>query len=65
MYQITEKQINFIKVICEELGIEFVGTTKKDATEFISKNICELNKQQAINQIYFEEYWKYKISNKI
>ena len=56
MYQITEKQINFIKVICEELDIEFVGTTKKDATEFISKNICELNKQQAINQIYFEEY---------
>ena len=29
MYQITEKQINFIKVICEELGIEFAGTTKK------------------------------------
>lgn len=56
MYQITEKQINFIKIICEELDIEFVGTTKKDATEFISKNIRELNRQQAINQIYFEEY---------
>lgn len=54
--QITEKQINFIEIICEELNIEFTGTTKKDAAEFISENICELRKQQAMNQIYYDEY---------
>lgn len=54
--QITKKQSDFIKVICEELDVEFNGTTKKEASDFISKNIEELKKQQALNQILYEEH---------
>lgn len=56
---ITEKQMNFIESICELLEIEFKGTTKKDASNFISANIEEFKVQQsmdnALNQILYED----------
>lgn len=58
--KITEKQQNFIKVICCTLDIEFKGVTKDDASKFISRNITEFKRQQnidnALNQILYEEY---------
>lgn len=35
----TEKQINFIRDIQEWTGEQFTGTTKKEASKFISENI--------------------------
>ena len=33
----TYKQLNFIKELEDEFGCKFVGTTKGEATDFISK----------------------------
>lgn len=35
----TEKQVKAIEIICSVLNIDYVLTTKKDATRFISENI--------------------------
>ena len=35
---ITEKQQSFIKFIEYETGIQFEGTTKQEASEYISEN---------------------------
>lgn len=46
----TEKQINFIKIIEEEWGENpFTGTSKKEATQYISQAVKE--KEQS----YFED----------
>jgi len=34
----TEKQLNYIKFIEEETGIDFTGTTKEEASKYISEN---------------------------
>lgn len=52
---ITEKQKNFIKIICEELDVEFKGSTKEEASNFIGKYIKELELQQSLNRILYEE----------
>ena len=52
---ITEKQKNFIEIICEELDVEFKGSTKEEASSFISKYIKELELKQSLNQILYEE----------
>lgn len=59
----TEKQLNFIEVIESYLGcygVEFNGTTKEDATKFISENIDffreEQYKQDTMTMIEYEEY---------
>ena len=39
MDNVTEKQLKLIKNITAELGVKFTGTTKKEASEFISKHI--------------------------
>lgn len=44
---ITDKQKAFIETICNQLDIEFKGTTKQEATKFISDNIREFEDEQA------------------
>ena len=39
IYKPTEKQLKYIKVISENLGINFTGTTKEDARQWLSENI--------------------------
>lgn len=57
---ITEKQQNFISIICHILDIEFKGFTKYDASKFISENIVEFKRQQvidnALNEVLYEEH---------
>lgn len=49
----TEKQLLYIERICEELDIEFKGTTKEQAKNFISNNIEEFRKVPTQRQIDF------------
>lgn len=37
----TEKQLAFIKEIVSEIGTPFAGTTKKEASKYISDHIYE------------------------
>lgn len=53
---VTEKQKEFIDIICRVLDIEFEGKTKEDATKFISENIREFNLEQAKAQIIYESH---------
>jgi len=40
----TQKQLDFIKVIEDELLVAFIGTSRKDASDFISEWSCCLSK---------------------
>ena len=51
MYKATDKQLKFIKAIEEFVGEEFTGTTKKEASEYISRNIDEFNREQAKDEV--------------
>lgn len=42
--QPTEKQLKYIKVISENLGINFTGTTKEDARQWLSVNVPKHNR---------------------
>lgn len=42
-YPPTEKQLDFIERIEEVTGVPFVGTTKKEASEYIDEMIDEYN----------------------
>lgn len=44
----TYKQLNFIKELEDEFGEKFVGTTKKEASDYISKWVKIIN--QDINR---------------
>ena len=37
----TEKQINFIKIIESYISEKFIGTTKQEASDYISRNITQ------------------------
>ena len=39
--KVTDKQLKFIRDIEDLLGREFTGSSKKEASEFISKNYDE------------------------
>ena len=41
--EITDKQKSYINFIQEETGIEFKGTTKKEAKDYISENKYKMN----------------------
>lgn len=49
----TQKQLDFIESICEELDIEFTGTTKEEARQFISSHIDEF---ELANEAYALEH---------
>lgn len=49
----TEKQLQYIEKICRELDIEFKGTTRQQAHDFISNNIEEFRKVPTQKQIDF------------
>ena len=36
----TNKQLNFIMIIENEVGVEFEGTTKEEASKYIKDNIA-------------------------
>ena len=40
----TEKQLLYIEKICRELDIEFKGTTRQQAHDFISNNVEDFRK---------------------
>lgn len=42
----TQKQLDFIREIEFFVGEDFKGTTKKEASEYISRNIDEFNLEQ-------------------
>lgn len=44
MADITDKQMAVINDIHNELGYEFVGETRKDASDFIGKHLPRLKK---------------------
>lgn len=46
---ITQKQMEFIKFIEYETDIEFTGTTKEEASEYISENKNKIPKTSYIN----------------
>ena len=47
----TEKQLNFIKVIEEEWGNQpFVGTSKNEATQYISQAVKEKERYDFENE---------------
>lgn len=59
----TEKQLDFIKTIENYLscyGVEFKGSTKVEATAFISEHIEDFKeeqfKQDTITMVQYEEY---------
>lgn len=45
----TEKQLEFIDAIEKAVGVEFVGTTRGEACEFISDNRDEFKNSQSHN----------------
>ena len=47
--EITEKQKSFISFIEDETGIIFEGTTKEDATKYISENKDKIPASASIN----------------
>ena len=47
--QITEKQKDFISIIEEETGIQFIGQTKQEASKYISENKDKVPKTAFIN----------------
>lgn len=50
----TQKQINYIKAVEEELGIRFTGKTKQDAYIWLSKYGQIYNE---LNELYFEHIY--------
>jgi hypothetical protein len=46
---ITEKQKNYIDFIQDETGIIFSGTTKEEATKYISENKDKVPSSSSIN----------------
>lgn len=45
MNKVTEKQANFISIIQNVLGVKFEGTSKSEASKYISDNIEAFKKQ--------------------
>lgn len=45
----TQKQLDYIRFIGEETGIEYKGITKKDASKYISENKDKLPYSSTIN----------------
>lgn len=45
----TEKQLDFIEFIEQETGIKFKGTTKEDASKYISENKNKIPVSASIN----------------
>ena len=48
----TEKQLNYIKIMEEEIGEKFTGSTKGDACDFISKHMKSYKES-------LEEMWEW------
>lgn len=46
---ITKKQLEFIRDIEDVVGIPFIGTTKRDASKYISDHIDEFKLYSANN----------------
>jgi hypothetical protein len=51
---ITDKQLLTILRICENLGVEFTGTTRNEASAFISAHIEESKREEEIDSIMSE-----------
>lgn len=44
----TDKQIDFINSIEDLTGVPFTGSTKQDATRYISENIDEFRRREEL-----------------
>lgn len=54
--QISESQQNVIRIIENNLSIKFKGSTKEEATQFISSHIDSSKEQaQKVRTMYMEE----------
>jgi len=45
----TQKQLNYIKFIVKETGIDYKGNTKAEASKYISKNKDKVSYSSTIN----------------
>lgn len=52
--RVTDKQLEFIKAIEGFVGEKFKGSTKKEASEYISRNIDEFNREQEKDSVLFD-----------
>ncbi len=50
----TDKQLEFIKAIEEFVSEKFTGSTKKEASEYISRNIDEFNREYEKDSVLFD-----------
>ena len=50
----TIKQIEVIKIISDNLGVDFKGTSKQEASQFISKYIEDSKRQSEQDSLYNE-----------
>ena len=50
----TRKQMRYIQSIANELGIEFTGTTKQEAIEWLSENIPKHKEYIAMCSLEYE-----------
>ena len=52
----TKKQLDYIKDISDELGYEFTGTTKAEASEWLSKYVLEYKHYCFERQVEYEAH---------